>query len=81
MPIISYKVKGERFECQRDKLSECVEALVEAGRLPAGTDVAKIVNTGAQRIDYTKNILPDTKSNVERREKEGSTASAEATKI
>ena len=81
MPTISYKVSSQPYECKRDKLSECIEALVEAGRLPAGTDVAKVVNTGCQRLDYNKNVLPNTPSNVKRLEEKGEKVSAEAKQI
>ena len=81
MPTISYKVKGRPFECKRDKLSDCVDALVEAGRFPEGTTVNKIVNTGSQRIDYNKNVLPHTESNVKRLTEKGEKVTAEATQI
>jgi len=81
MSTVSYKVKGQRFECKRDKLSDCIAALVEAGRLPAGTDAAKVVNTGVQRLDYNKNVLPTTESNLKRAAEKGEEVSAEATQI
>ena len=84
--IIRYKAKnkdGETipYECERPKASEAIEALVASGRLPVGTTVEKVINTGCQRLDYTMNRLPHTASNLERAEKEGKKVSAEATKI
>ena len=84
--IISYKAKNKDgktipYECERNKASEAIEALVAGGRLPAGTTLTKVINTGCQRLDYTMNRLPYTTSNVERAEKEGQKVSAEATKI
>ena len=81
MPTISYKVKGQPFECKREKLSECIEALIEAGRLPEGTTATKVINTGTQRIDYNKNVLPHTESNVKRLAEKGEKVTAEATQI
>ena len=81
MPKISYTVKGELFECEREKLSECVDALIKADRLPAGTDIGKVVSTGCQKIDYQKNCAPNTASNKKRREEKKDKPEKQATKI
>lgn len=67
MPKVSYNVKGKDYGCEREKMSEVISALIEAGRLPEGTTVAKVVSTGCQKLDYQHNFAPLTESSKKRK--------------
>ncbi len=68
MVKVSYTVKGELYGCEREKLTEVVASLIEAGRLPKDTTVTKVVNVGCQRLDYQYNFAPLTKSSQKRKD-------------
>ena len=81
MPKVSYTVKGELYGCEREKMSEIVTSLIEAGRLPADTTIAKVVSTGCQKLDYQYNFAPLTESSKKRKESAKDKPKQEETKI
>ena len=81
MPKVSYTVKGELYECEREKMSEIITALIEGGRLPKDATIAKVVSTGCQKLDYQHNFAPLTESSKKRKESAKDKPAKEATKI
>lgn len=79
MPKIEYTVKGETIVVEREKVSECIEVLVETGHINESETVGALISTGCQKADYQKNHAPNTPSNVKRREEKANKPKKEAT--